>query len=115
MSFDETERAEIRSAFADAINMSPAAHDKWLDTPEAKSVGDRGPDGEGESTGHRSGKLILAIRRKKVAALTHADYAHMAKTVGFIHRHLAQKPSTNLEHSRWRYSLMNWGHDPLTD
>ena len=22
-------------------------------------------------------------------------------------------PKDDVEHSRWRYSLMNWGHDPL--
>ena len=26
----------------------------------------------------------------------------------------AQAPTKeDVEHSRWRYSLMNWGHDPL--
>jgi hypothetical protein len=29
------------------------------------------------------------------------------------HRHLAQRPTKErIEDSRWRYSLMNWGHDP---
>jgi hypothetical protein len=38
----------------------------------------------------------------------------MAKVVGYVHRHLAQTPAKeDLEHSKWRYSLMNWGHDPL--
>jgi len=30
-------------------------------------------------------------------------------------RHLAQRPDGDVEHTRWRYSLMNWGHDPLKD
>jgi hypothetical protein len=34
--------------------------------------------------------------------------------VGFIRRHLAQRPENEVT-SRWRYSLMNWGHDPLKD
>ncbi len=33
--------------------------------------------------------------------------------VGYVHRHQAQKPSGDVEGGRWRYSLMNWGHDPL--
>ena len=38
----------------------------------------------------------------------------MAKVVAYVHRHLAQGgPKDDAEHSRWRYSLMNWGHDPL--
>ena len=27
-------------------------------------------------------------------------------------RHLAQRPSGNVTDTPWRYSLMNWGHDP---
>ena len=38
----------------------------------------------------------------------------MHKVVGYIHRHMAQGgPADDKEHSRWRFSLMNWGHDPL--
>ncbi len=38
----------------------------------------------------------------------------MRKVVGYVHRHLAQGgPQKDKEHSPWRYSLMNWGHDPL--
>lgn len=42
------------------------------------------------------------------------DCAHMRKVVGFIRRHRAQRPD-NVATSRWRYSLVNWGHDPLKD
>ena len=38
----------------------------------------------------------------------------MRKVVGYVRRHLAQGgPAADKEHSRWRYSLMNWDHDPL--
>lgn len=40
------------------------------------------------------------------------------KVVGYVHRHLAQRhhlQNTAVEESKWRYSLMNWGHDPLAD
>jgi hypothetical protein len=38
----------------------------------------------------------------------------MRKVHGYVARHLAQEPgSEDVETSRWRYSLMNWGHDPL--
>ena len=38
----------------------------------------------------------------------------MRKVIGYVHRHTAQKPSHDaIEDSRWRHSLMNWGHDPL--
>ena len=34
------------------------------------------------------------------------------RVTGDIHRHLAQRPSGDITETRWRYSLMNWGHDP---
>ena len=38
----------------------------------------------------------------------------MRKVVGYIRRHTAQGPGkSDPEDSRWRYSLLNWGHDPL--
>lgn len=54
----------------------------------------------------------MSILEKKVADLTDADYAHMRKVVGYVARHRAQRPA-HPEDSRWRQSLMNWGHDPL--
>jgi hypothetical protein len=42
------------------------------------------------------------------------DYDHMRKVVGYAKRQPAQGgPRDDKEHSKWRYSLMNWGHDPL--
>jgi hypothetical protein len=51
---------------------------------------------------------------KKKAELTDDDSEHMRTVVGYVNRHLAQRPEKEeLETSRWRDSLMNWGHDPL--
>jgi hypothetical protein len=36
----------------------------------------------------------------------------MAKVTGYVRRHLAQRPEGDIEETPWRYSLMNWGHDP---
>ena len=115
MAEHEDER-QIRKDFAEAVNMTPAELEKWLATGDSKAVGWKGPDGkgEGESVGHKSGEHIVAIKRKKQADIDAADLAHMKKVVGYVHRHLAQGgPAEDVEHSRWRYSLMNWGHDPL--
>ncbi len=30
-------------------------------------------------------------------------------------RHAKQGPKNDVEDSKWRYSLMIWGHDPLKD
>ena len=100
--------------FKDSVNMSPATLERWLDTDESKAVGAKsGGDSGGESVGHRSGRRIVSILRTKKADLTADDYAHMRTVVGYVRRHLAQRPSGDIKDSRWRYSLMNWGHDPV--
>jgi hypothetical protein len=37
----------------------------------------------------------------------------MRRVVSYVNRHQAQEPEEDVQDSRWRYSLMNWGHDPL--
>ena len=108
MSDDDQEKT--RKDFGDAVNMTAATLEKWLDTDESKEVGDKQ---SGESTGHASGRRIVSLLRKKRDDLTDDDIKHMRKVVGYVHRHLAQRPGGDVEDSRWRYSLMNWGHDPL--
>ena len=68
--------------------------------------------GRSESVGHRSGKKIVALLGKTQAKFTSDDIAHAREVVGYIHRHLAQRPAGDIGDTRWRYSLMNWGHDP---
>ena len=103
----------VAADFGAAVNMSAAELRAWLGTGESKRVGWKGPDGAlRESRGHASGRIIVAILEKGGRGLTDDDHLHMRKTVGFIRRHLAQQPANPVT-SRWRYSLMNWGHDPL--
>ncbi|UVI40592.1 DUF3140 domain-containing protein [Qipengyuania spongiae] len=109
---DGDEKQEVYEEFGDCVNMQPKELEDWLDTDESKSVGDS--DG-GESTGHRSGRRIVEIKRTNKSDLTDSQYEHMQKVVGYIHRHLAQRPDGDVEESKWRYSLMNWGHDPTKD
>ena len=112
----DDDNAQIEKDFHAAVNMTPAALEAWLATAESREVGWKGADGTGagESVGHREGRRIVEIKRKKKADLDAADYADMKKVTGYVHRHLAQGgPADDREHSRWRYSLMNWGHDPL--
>ena len=99
-----------RAEFDDAVNMTPAELERWLDTDESQAAGQH-KDG-GESTGHASGRRIVTLLRTKKADLTDDDRKHMRKVVGYVHRHLAQRPSGDIEDSTWRHSLMNWGHDP---
>ncbi|MEU4323675.1 DUF3140 domain-containing protein [Nonomuraea dietziae] len=102
---------QVAAEFGQAVNMTAKELERWLATEESKTVGQKS-DG-GESTGHESGRKIIELLRAKKSALTEQDYAHMRKVIGYIHRHLAQRPSGDVRETRWRYSLMNWGHDPL--
>ena len=104
---------DVEKQFADAVNMGASELEKWLGSDESKSVGAK-DSGGGESTGHESGRRIVEILQKKKADRGADDEDQMKRTVAYVHRHLAQKPTKeSIEDSRWRYSLMNWGHDPL--
>lgn len=109
-----TDVDDVWDDWKDAVTMTASEIEKWLDTDESKEVGDK--SGGGESTGHESGRKIVKILGKKKADLTDADVQWMHKVVGYVHRHAAQRPDKSadeLKTSHWRYSLMNWGHDPL--
>ncbi|HEY0112829.1 MAG TPA: DUF3140 domain-containing protein [Allosphingosinicella sp.] len=110
---DKKDRALIRAAFAKAVNMSAGELEAWLETPQSRAAGQR-KEGAAESIGHASGRRIAAILRLSEPELTPEDYRHMRKAAGFIARHRAQEPANPVT-SRWRHSLMNWGHNPLKD
>ena len=107
------DRQRVTLQFQEAVNLEPDELEAWLDTEESKAVGFK-RDGRGESVGHASGRRIVRLLRTDLADLTADDYRHMRKVVGFVRRHRAQEPA-NMVTSRWRYSLMNWGHDPLKE
>ncbi len=109
----DDDRDTVRKEFDEAVNMSASELEEWLATDESQSVGQKS-GGSGESTGHESGRRIVEILHTRKGDLTDDDYAHMRKVHGYVQRHMAQEPGKeDVEHSRWRYSLMNWGHDPL--
>jgi hypothetical protein len=109
------DRKRTADDFAAAVNMTAGELELWLRTRASWAVGWKGSDGERrESVGHASGRRIVAILRAASADLDDDDYTHMRKVIGFVRRHLAQEPANKVT-SRWRYSLMNWGHDPLKD
>ena len=102
----------IVKEFKEAVNMTASALERFLDTDESRKVGYKAHDGD-ESVGHQSGRKIVELLGKKQADLTEDDLKHMHKVVGYVHRHLAQRPKGDVEDTNWRASLMNWGHDPL--
>ena len=97
--------------FKEVVNMSANVLAAWLKTDESKAVGFKASEGS-ESIGHRSGKKIVALLGKTEAEFSSSDIAHARKVVGYVHRHLAQRPAGDVSETHWRYSLMNWGHDP---
>ena len=107
----EDQRA-IRADFDALVNLEPAELKAWLKRAESSKVG-MVRRGETESVGRQSARKILAIKATPLEALSEADYHQMKKVIGFCRRHLAQRPWGDVTNTRWRWSLMNWGHDPL--
>jgi hypothetical protein len=107
----EDDTRTVAKRFRQAVNMSARELERWLTTEESRSAGQK--SGGRESTGHRSGRRIVAILQAGKSSWTEDDYAHMRKVIGYVQRHLAQRPSGEIRDTTWRHSLMNWGHDPL--
>ena len=103
---------EAYDDFRAAVNMTAGELEKWLKTEESREVGQKEAPGA-ESVGHDSGRKIVELLHTRKGDLKPADEAHMRKVTGYVHRHLAQRPDGDVRGTRWRYSLMNWGHDPL--
>lgn len=107
------DRETIWSEWRDLVNMAPGELEDWLETDESQSVGD---SEDSESTGHKSGRRIVEIKRTNKDDLSSDQWEHMAKVIGYIKRHCSQGgPDAAPDDSRWRHSLMNWGHDPLAE
>jgi hypothetical protein len=110
MTNEELQRISLQ--FQEVVNLGDLELEAWLRTDESNAVGFK-RHGSDESVGHASGRRIVGLLRKRGRGLVEDDYRHMRKVVGYVHRHLAQRPRGAVSHTRWRYSLMNWGHDPL--
>lgn len=96
--------------FNTAVNMTAEQITNWLRTGESKSVGFTYP-GQSESVGRQSARKIVTLIED--GPRNEFDYKHMRKVAGYVARHSAQRPQGDVRNTRWRYSLMNWGHDPL--
>ena len=112
MTNEELQRISLQ--FQEVVNLSDLELEAWLRTDESRAVGFK-PSGSGESVGHASGRRIVRLLRLRDEELDEDDYRHMRTVVGYVHRHLAQRPRGDVGDTRWRHSLMNWGHDPLRE
>ncbi|MGW5048795.1 DUF3140 domain-containing protein [Streptomyces griseoluteus] len=109
---EQDDRKSTVAEFNEAVNMTPAELEKWLGTDESNEAGQHSGD-DGESVGHASGRRIVDLLRTRKSDLSDDDLAHMRKVVGYVRRHIKQRPSGDVSDTKWRHSLMNWGHDPL--
>ena len=105
---------DIAREFRRLVNLSAAEFRDWLGTAESRAAGWT-REGETESIGHQSGRWSLSFLESGASDPEGEGAAHMRKVVGYIHRHLAQRPEGDVSDTRWRHSLMNWGHDPLKE
>lgn len=101
---------ETRATFATLVNMSAREIADWHKTKQSASVGQ--DSGDGVSLGVKTGQRTIALLKTKRAPGAD-ELKHMRRVVSFIRRLSMQAPRKNRETSRWRYALMNWGHDPL--
>lgn len=109
-SVDTLDRDHIFADFGDAVNMTASQILKHLRTEESRQVGFTYP-GQRESVGRQSAKKIVRILES--GPRDDDDFRHMRKVIGYVRRHVAQRPKGDVRNTRWRWSLMNWGHDPL--
>jgi hypothetical protein len=92
-------KLQVIADFDEVANMTPEELQEWLETDESREVGQK--DADGESTGHRSGRRIVEIQRKKKSDHTDDDdLVHMRKVTGYVKRHLKQKPKDYVENLR---------------
>lgn len=93
------------------VNLTAQELSDWLDTEESWSVGSKAY-GE-ESAGHAAGRRTVDLIGRPREQFDDEAWRHLRRTVGFIRRHRAQWPAGDVTDTRWRRSLLNWGHDPL--
>ncbi len=108
---EQSDDAQTLKEFQEVVNMTASEIEQWLETGHSKEVGQK-QDGESEATGHQSGRHVVEMLHRKQADYSTGDYAQMRRVISYVHRHLARKPSGDITETHWRYSLMNWGHDP---
>lgn len=80
---------------------------------EKKVTGRRQEAGRTVAASPDDPQYVVRSEKSGKKAVTEEDYAHLRKVIGYVHRHLAQRPAGDVRETKWRYSLMNWGHDPL--
>lgn len=103
---------QVIKDFRSVVNLKPDQLERWLSMPDSKKLGFK-DEAKAGTIGHESGKRILKILGKRRDKYTEDDLRLMQTVVGFVRQHRREKPPGDVFASNWRYSLMNWGHDPM--
>jgi hypothetical protein len=97
--------------FRSVVNVSSDQLARWLSTPESNKI--HFPDEPKLNPGNKvPGPVILSLLKKRREKYTETDFDQMDNVVRFVRERLTKKPKGDIVASNWRYSLMNWGHDP---
>jgi hypothetical protein len=103
---------ELWHEWRTAVNMTATQLEDWLETKDSASVHDSGT--AGGSTARATGRRIVSLLHEHQADITDDEAAFMRTVVAEIHHHLGTGvPQHDQAHSKWRFALMNLGHDPL--
>ena len=94
--------------FRRVVNIAAAQLERWLETPESKKLGRM----DESSIDKDPGRMVLKILKKARDNYRPEDFDHMRRVTGEIGLRLSKRPKGDIVASNWRYSLMNWGHDP---
>ena len=78
-------------AFNNVVNMPANTLQDWLKTEHSLAVGFKANDA-GESVGHQSGTHNIKLLELKQDEFTDENIKFANKVIGYVHRHLAQKP-----------------------
>lgn len=107
---DIEEKRTVLQEFHACVNMTPTELENWLCSDQSRITS---VHNAGSLSDHRAGWWVLEITRKDDHKLDESDYDQMMRTVGFIKRQASEEPYGYINGSQWRFTLMNWGHDPL--
>jgi hypothetical protein len=93
------------------INMTAREIENWLETPASQAAAYAAT--RDQVAGRHPGHRVAEILRTRKVDLTDAEVTHMREVVSHVRGRLPLRPPGNVKDTRWRYSLMNWGHDPV--
>ena len=97
------------SEFRSIVNIPSKQLERWLNTIESQKL--QFAD-EPAALNGKNGESIISLLKKRKEKYAEADIEQMENVIQFVKQRLAKRPKGNIVASNWRYSLMNWGHDP---